>query len=264
MTTPRARGATVPEMKSEPVSLLSISSDKLLVRSPEQRRFEQALNGRSTKIDTLRRTLRRAVKPWGGLATAEIIKATIFHCGLYYCACLPDAAPRRSRAKLKGDITKAANLAGRLAPALRRVWNSRNPTVRHWLAPVADTQFHAGDGLATGGPLDPGLLRVIDEVWRRLALLDQALPADIGGTRKALAFIDLANWLAGIYCQVAGIQSAPTATTGDFFRYIAAVVDLLGAVAVRFPKAEFDFPSNDEALRKALARIASRRTQPGS
>jgi hypothetical protein len=219
----------------------------LAARAPAQKRFEYALHRQSAKMGALC----RAVKPWAGSFSDEIIKATIFHCGLYYLASLPEAGPRRSRAKLKADIRRATDLTERLAVRLRAVWNSRDQTTRHWLDPSLDAYVQGHDGLIFNS-LDPGLVRALDELWRRLALLGQALPDDRGGPRKALAFRDLVDWLAGIYCT---ITSASTPPPRMFIPYVAAVRDLLAVTAPEFPRAHFDLPPSDEALRKVLQRV---------
>lgn len=226
--------------------------------SPEQRQFENALRKNGAAMGTLR----RAVARWAGNFSEEVVEATIFHCGLYYRACLPAAQSRRSRAKLKREIEKATDLTARLAPLLRAIWGSRDTTVQRWLNPVLGANFYERDGLH-GNSLDPGFVHGLDELWRRLALLGQALPDDPGGNRPALAFEELTNWLAGIYCTVTMAETAPTSMRGLFFRYVAAAVDLLKAATPQFPKAKFDLPPSDEALRKALGRARrARRTQP--
>lgn len=224
-------------------------------QTQELQRFERALRSKSTELDALRREIRK----WAGPYSDAVINSTFFHCQLYYGACLPHSFSRRSRARLTSDIRKATRLADQFIAALRAVWNSRDRTVLRWLDPVLSAYFDGSDRLPRN-LLDPGFLHALDELWRRLALLDQALPRDVGGNRPQLAFSELARWLAGIYCSVAVIDSVPTTTTGGFFRYAAAVVDLLKSKATRFPKAQFDFPQNDEALRKALHRAL--RTQP--
>jgi hypothetical protein len=239
-------------------AIVPIIEDVLTTRPPEQRRFETALRQREKEMAVLR----RAIEPWSRLVAGEIIEATLFHCGLYYSACLPAAASRRSRANLNTEIVKSARLADQLLTGLRPIWNSRDPTVRHWLAPVIDRPSAAADdGLQTKW-FDPPFVSDLDQLWRRLALLGRALPQDIGGPRPALAFGELVIWLAGIYRQITGAAQAPRSKSGHFFRYVAAVADLLRATAYRFPKATFDLPPNDEALRAALRRMASPRTQP--
>jgi len=260
MTRTRRRKAHVPSpsgaaLRRTAAPLVPIRFDTLSTRPPEQQQFEQALGRQAARIAALR----GAVRPWGCWMTDPIVEATIFHCGLYYLACLPNGAPRRSRATLKAEIAKAVDLADRLVTVLRPIWNARDPTVHSWLAPVIGTPGRADDGVPSH-PLDPALLYSLDALWRVLALLDRALPADVGGTRRAIAFTDLVNWLAGIYCEAARVKVAPLKTKGHFFRYVASVADLLRSVAGRFPAAAFDLPGNDEALRKALSRMVSRRT----
>ena len=241
--------------------IVPIIQDVLTTRPPEQRRFETALRRREKEMAALR----GAIEPWSRLVAGEIgeiVEVTLFHCGQYYSACLPAAAPRRSRARLNAEIVKAARLADQLLTALRPIWNSRDPTVRHWLAPVIERpSAAAADGLQTNW-VDPPFVSDLDQLWRGLACLSQALPLDIGGPRPALAFDELAIRLAGIYCEITGAAQAPRLKSSPFFRYVAAVADLLRTTADRFPKATFDLPPNDEALRKALGRLASRRTQP--
>jgi hypothetical protein len=148
-----------------------------------------------------------------------------------------------------------------LAEVLRTVSSSHDPTTRRWLDPILGAYFEARDGLPRN-LLDPGLVHALDELWRRLTLLDQSLPEDRGGNPKQLAFAELAGWLAGIYCTMIEAPRPPSlSTTGQFFRYVAAVVELLNDTTPRFPKARFDLPPNDEALRKSLGR-ALVRTQP--
>jgi hypothetical protein len=224
-------------------------------RASEQQQFENALRKNATAMGMLR----RAVARWAGNFSNDVVEATIFHCGLYYCACLPAAQSRRSRSKLKRDIRKATNLTARLAPLLQAIWGSRDTTVQRWLDPVLGAYFRQRDGLH-GSSLDPSFVHGLDELWRRLALLGQALPDDPGGNRVALAFNELTSWLAGIYCTVTMTEAAPTSMREPFFPYVAAVVDLLKGARRLFPKAEFDLPPSDEALRKAIGR--TRRTQP--
>jgi hypothetical protein len=234
--------------------VLPAGNDPLSVRPPEQRRFENALSKKAAETGALR----RAITPWAGPFPDEVLEATIFHCGLYYRACLPETKSRRSRANLKRDIKKATRLTERLAAAVRAVSSSRDPTMRRWLDPVLHAYFQGRDGLPRN-LLDPGLVHALDELWCRLALLDQALPDDVGGNRPALAFAELLNWLAGIYRSVAMAETVSTSTAGPFFPYVLTVLDLLKATAAQFPKAHFDFPSTDEALRKALTRTQPRR-----
>jgi hypothetical protein len=238
--------------------LFPTGHDPLSVRPPEQRLFDRALRKETTKM----KALRRAITPWAGAFFEEVLESTIFHCGLYYNACLPHTLPRRSRAALKGNIKKAVALTKRLAEVLRALSSSRDPAMHRWLDPVLDASFEAHDALPRN-LLDPGLVHALDELWRRLALLDQALPDDRGGNPRQLAFADLAVWLTGIYCSVTpSSRPSPLSTTGHFFRYAAAVVDLLNATTRRFPKARFDLPPNDEALRKALGRVLPRGPNP--
>ena len=241
-------------------SIVPIIGDVPRTRSPEQQRFELALRRQKVRLAAVR----HAVQPWGGPSTVEIVEATVLRCGRYYDeACVLQVAERRSRATVKAEIAKAADLADRLSNALRSVWTSRDPAVHDWLEPVVATRLGSGDGIPTH-PLDPALLRSIHELWRRLALLDQALPNDAGGPRPAVAFSDLVRALARIYCDAAGTEIAPISTKDRFFRYVGAVTDLLRSVSVQFPTAKFDLPrGDDEALRKLLVRLSSGRTQPG-
>jgi len=256
----------MPSRRGASSSIIPVS-DALADLSPDQKRFEQALQGEKTRIAALCKTIR----PWGGSRITEIVDATVFHCGLYYAECLPRSAPRRSRAKLKAEIRKAVALADRLSTALRSIWSSQDPTVYEWLAPVMLTRWSAGDGIRHVQPLDPALLRSLDELRRCLAQLDQALPDDRGGRRTAVAFENLVRWLAGIHCHFTGsvsagslfgyvaAKAAPISTKGHFFRYVGAVAELLQSVQNRFPAAKFDLPSGNDALRKSLERLAARR-----
>jgi len=62
--------------------------------------------------------------------------------------------------------------------------------------------------------------------------------------------------MAGIYCTITLAQTAPISKRERFYKYVAAVRDVIAAVKDQFPKARFDLPLGEDALRKALSRIS--------
>jgi hypothetical protein len=218
----------------------------LAVRPREQQQFEATLTRKRQKMSALW----RAITPWILDASAReiIIDVTIYYCGRYYLDCLPDTV-EGSRARLARRIKRAAGLTERLATELRAIHAAREPTVQTWLGPLLTLYLPNLDGLRLA-TVDPGFVLGLDELWRVLALLDQALPYDRGGTRRAVAFRRLVRALHGICSQFGG---------KNFAAYMGAVVDLIRATAPAFPRARFDLPPTDEALRKAQTRALSPR-----
>lgn len=228
------------------------------VRPDEQHRFDSALRKNAKGI----RNIKQAILLWSDeLYLDQILESTLFDCGLYYSACLPEAQPRRSRAPLKRSIKKANALAEELVWLLRQVWDSRDPTVRRVLEPVLDQYVRGRDGIPREA-LAPPLLNALDELSLRLALLEQALPNDIGGQLPQSAFAELAQSLAGIYCTITLARTAPTSKRERFYKYVAAVTDVIAAVKRQFPRARFDLPVGKDALPKALSRIFSDTAHP--
>ena len=213
-----------------------------------------------------------------------VLDAVLFHCWLYYRAFLPegDAQVRRGRAAIAATAETAAQLAGKLAVAMRLLWRSGNPAVRRILAPLA-VQYPRGDGLPVASLLvlpenlqqeeevpfiigDPGFVVILEEMKRRVELIATALRADAGGRRPSVVFAQLAAWLAGIYSEITGEPAHASARAGTpggrFFQFAKAVVAWLKAAAPELPDVKFDLPPTDDALRMVLHRMTQANTTP--
>jgi hypothetical protein len=197
-----------------------------------------------------------------------VLDTALCHCWLYYRAFLPegDAHVRRGRAAVTATAERAAKLAGELANAMRRLWQSGNPIVQEIFAPFAG-QYPRGDGLPSGFG-DPGFVVMLEEIRRRVELLATALPADVGGRRRSVIFEELALRLAGIYSGFTGLPAQVSARAGaregQYFRFVKAVVCWLNDAAPELSDVKFDFPPSDDALRMVLHRMAQANITPAS
>src|SRR5262249_42445881 len=82
-------------------------------------------------------------------------------------------------------------------------------------------------------------------------LLAETLPDDRGGRDTATAFGDLMRYLAEQHTALAKVRNP----LPDFFRFAAAVTDLLRKIENRLRPAKFRLPPNDPDLRKRLSRL---------
>jgi hypothetical protein len=205
-----------------------------------------------------------------------VLDSVVDHCSLYYLAFLPegDAAVRRGGAAVIVRARNAAKHAGKLAIAMRQLWQSGDPTVRRILGPLV-AQYPRTDGIPIGavvlrrqssvpedGPPevfgDPGFVVLLDQLWRMLQFLATTLPADDGGRRPSVVFNKLAVGLSRIYSEITGEPARVSVRSGApearLFQFVKAVVAWLGAAASELPDVTFDLPPTDSALRVALGR----------
>jgi hypothetical protein len=167
-------------------------------------------------------------------------------------------SPRRadvmfSRAALKKELQRAADLADKLETSAACIWRSRDPAIFDPLERFG-AMFQEWQPSHPSGVAWIGLLHEFECTTRLLA---DTLADDRGGPRAATAFDDLATWLK-VYHRQLTTDRNPATPPADFFQFMASVVDVLRTIEHRLPAAKFRLPPNDRALRERLRRLAAR------
>jgi hypothetical protein len=163
-----------------------------------------------------------------------------------------DARVRSSRAALKRELRKSANLAAKLKASAWLLWKSGEPTIDQVLQDFQDfTLWQSWQSMHSSGI---AWVAALDEFANRTLLLADALPDDAGGPRRAVAFDELLLVLAHYYRTLAR-ERGQSLSEKQFFDFAAEVTDLVRSVAERRPAASIMAPPNDRALRERLRRV---------
>ena len=163
-----------------------------------------------------------------------------------------DARVRSSRAALKRELRKSANLAAKLKASAWLLWKSGEATTDQVLQDFQD--FTLWQSWQPMHPSGIAWVAALDEFVNRTLLLADTLPDDAGGPRRAVAFDDLLLILAHYYRTLARVREQ-SISEKQFFDFAAEVTDLVRSVAEKRPAAAIMAPPNDRALRERLRRV---------
>jgi hypothetical protein len=180
----------------------------------------------------------------------------------FYLNSLPEARARSSRAALKRELRRSADLADRLQASAEILWKSGEPSVEEILE---DFNRPLTFLVTATGPHESGVdwIASLDEFAKRTRLLADTLSDDKGGRRNTVAFDDLLLGLADYYGALARDRQQPIVER-QFSAFAAATTDVLRNVAPKLRAAAFDLPKTDKALRERLRRVTKRQKRSGT
>jgi hypothetical protein len=174
--------------------------------------------------------------------------------------CTNGAHVGNSRAIFKRELLESARLATKLKISARRLWYSGEAAVLEsldglvgWQAWQSSQPMHA-----SGIPL----IALLDEFAKRIGQIADKLPDDAGGPRQKQAFNHLLISLSDYYRALMRDRQQPIKGP-DYFKFAAAVKDMLLKTSERLPTLKNGVPSNDPALRRQLYRLNAERRRVG-
>jgi hypothetical protein len=150
----------------------------------------------------------------------------------FYC----NNGPRvwNSRALLKKELRKSAQLATKLKESSHRLWRSPELSVIENLHDlVAWQDWQLSEPMHKSGI---PWIALLDEFANRAIWLAQALPDDKGGPRQTIAFDELLEGLA-IYYRAWARKYDQQLNEDQFFQFAEAVTDTLRKVRPQLPDA---------------------------
>jgi hypothetical protein len=179
----------------------------------------------------------------------------------FYINNLPKAKVKVSRAALKKELRLAAKLSRDLEESAARIWSFGDCTVVTELSEFGE--WHAWQSSRPMHPSGIAWVALLDEFATRTSWLADALPDDGGGPRQAQAFDHLLISLSDYYRSL--MRDSQQSIEGpDYFRFAAAVKDMLLGMSKHLPNLNNGVPISDVALGKRLYRLNAKRRQAQS
>jgi hypothetical protein len=172
----------------------------------------------------------------------------------FYLNSLPETKIKVSRSVLKRELRKAATLSWRLENSAGRIWQSGD---HHVIAQLKEF-VQVGLSSQSSRPMHPsgiGFIDLLNDFALTTQMLAQTLSEDRGGPRSAMALDSLIIGLAQYYRDLTN-DEPDKSSMGRFYRFIAAVVDMLRKLERALPAAKFNLPCSDKALTMRLRRLA--------
>jgi hypothetical protein len=218
----------------------SVGQLKALIGSAKFRKIENILELPSSDLSGFRRSMTRFL--WR-----------------FYQNSLPEAEIRVSRAIRKNNLRRAAKQAEQLAQLADKIWRSADHIVIRELREFVPLSLPS-QSMRPLHQSGVSFIGVLEEFSLKTQWLGSSLTDDTGGPRRRKLFDHLVIGLAEYYHLITGEMPA-VAKGGRFWRFIAAVVDLLREMQPGLRDAQLWLPPSDQALTMRLRRLARDRNR---